>query len=281
MRFVLRLLLVCTLCCGVALGGDFVPSCDLVDGWTQKGEIEEFVPDNLFDYMNGNAEGYIIFGFEKLTSLRCVSGSNSIVIDVSEMESPEMAYGIFASNQHPRHELLPIGMVGQVLPRRGTFAKGSAFVELTASGDRDQTKSLSAFAKAIEKEMTGTTELPSALRWFPQAGLKVNSIRLVPQSVLGLSMLEQGYVAEYDFGRAFVVFEESPEAAVKTADKLRQRLNDVQPSDVGDKSFKGVDKYLGQMFVVRVGQKIVGFANLKDGVDGRAKTGELVAALPK
>jgi hypothetical protein len=116
--------------------------CSMVDGWSQKGEREEFVPDNLFDYMNGNAEGYIVFGFQRLTTTTCISGENRIVIDISEMDTPELAYGIFATNRHPRHEILAIGTAGQVMPRRATFAKGNLYVELTASGDRDQTKTL-------------------------------------------------------------------------------------------------------------------------------------------
>ena len=36
------------------------PSCALVPGWTQAGAARTFTAENLFEYMDGNAEGYIL-----------------------------------------------------------------------------------------------------------------------------------------------------------------------------------------------------------------------------
>ena len=33
-----------------------MPPCSAVQGWTQHGEARSFDADNLFDYINGNAE---------------------------------------------------------------------------------------------------------------------------------------------------------------------------------------------------------------------------------
>ena len=35
-----------------------MPPCTAVPGWTQQGEARSFDADNLFEYMDGNAEGY-------------------------------------------------------------------------------------------------------------------------------------------------------------------------------------------------------------------------------
>jgi len=42
------------------------PDCGLVSGFEQKGPAREFGPDNLYDYMDGNAEGYLIYRFVRL-----------------------------------------------------------------------------------------------------------------------------------------------------------------------------------------------------------------------
>lgn len=34
------------------------PDCSRGPGWTQSGPARTFEPDTLFDYMNGNSEGY-------------------------------------------------------------------------------------------------------------------------------------------------------------------------------------------------------------------------------
>ena len=114
----------CLALAGVAAAAPPAADCTAVPGWAQKGEARSFVPDNLFDYMNGNAEGYIVYEFQRLTGITCQSGEKSIVIDISEMSTPEMAYGIFVTNSHPRFELQKIGTAGQIMPRRATFAKG-------------------------------------------------------------------------------------------------------------------------------------------------------------
>jgi hypothetical protein len=45
---------------------------------------------------------------------------------------------------------------------------------------------------------------------FPSEGQQ--SPRLVPESVLGIRILKRGYVAQYDFGKAFVVREASTDS---------------------------------------------------------------------
>ena len=55
-------------------------------------------------------------------------------------------------------------------------------------------------------------------------GLEPESIRLVPESVLGLRVLKSGFMAQYAAGRAFVVPEATAEAAAATMAKLRARF---------------------------------------------------------
>lgn len=264
MRWTILLAASVMLVSGGARASDPEPDCSLVEGWSAKGDVYRYVPDNLFDYMNGNSEGYFIFGFEELTGLACVSEANRIVIDISKMGSDEMAFGIFATNRHPRFEVQKIGAMGQVMPRRATFTKGRYYVELTASGDRDQAAALEAFALKLEALVPGTTELPAALNWFPPEGLEDGSVRLVPQSVLGLAMLKSGYVAKYGYGRAFVVMESTEEEAAKILIGLKERLGETASLEVGDEGLAGSDRYLGKVVVGRLGRFIAGFADFDE-----------------
>jgi len=263
MRFVSLFVCVFLAVAGGLLAQDIVPDCSAVSGWSQKNEVRTFEPDNLFDYMDGNAEGYIIYGFAKMTGVTCASGDQTILIDVSEMETPELAYGMFSANRHPRHEVVALGTAGQLMPRKATFVKGKYYVEFSANEDAAET--LEAFARAVEPKVPGPTDLPGTLEWFPKENLDEGSARLVPQSVLGLRMLTRGYIAQYNDGRAFIVEEESPEAANAVMDKFRERLAGNTAADVGDEAVTGKDRYLGMMFVVRKGKYIVGTVTRKEG----------------
>ena len=225
------------------------PDCSIVPGWQQKGPERAYTADDLFEYMDGNSEGYLIYGFLKMKGVTCAKDGVEFLIDVSEMVDPDSAYGIFTANRDARRPLEPLGMAGQVLPRRATFVKDRYYVEIAANPEGDHAGPLKAFAAGMEKRISGRTTLPDALSWFPAE--KQQSLRLIPESVLGLRLLKRGYMGQYDYGKAFLIRETSPEAAAAVLEKLRARFGDTQPAQVGDEAFQLSEKYLGRMCVFR------------------------------
>src|SRR5271165_3105612 len=79
-----------------------VPKCDLVAGWTQQGSARAYEASNLFEYMDGNAEGYLLYGFVAMHGVTCVNGGDSILIDISEFADADSAYGMFSANRDAR-----------------------------------------------------------------------------------------------------------------------------------------------------------------------------------
>ena len=244
-----------------------LPDCAAVPGWSQDGPEREFSPDNLFDYMDGNAEGYNLYHFVGMKGITCKCGEDTLVIDISEMEDPELAYGIFSVNKKTGQPIEKIGMAGQITPRKAAFVKGKYYVELAASPEKDHSVALKAFTAMIEKSLSGSTALPEALSWFPAPGLVPESARLVPESVLGIRLLKSGYVAQYDFGRAFVVRETTLEEAAQVMARWKERIGQTTPAQLADEAFTATDRYLEGLFVFRKGPYLAGFANLKPGTE--------------
>ncbi len=263
------------------LSGGNAPRCDVTPGWVQSGAARNYQADTLYDYMDGNSEGYLIYGFRNMSGVTCKSGETTLVIDISEMDDAESAYGLFASNRDPRLPVESLGVSGQVVPQRGIFVKGARFVEISASPPgMDHTAAIRTFLKALETQLEGATDPPAPVGWFPREGLDAASIRLIPQSVLGLSALKRGYVASYDYGRAFVVRQASAEAASGVMAKLRQRLGATEPAAVGEEAFQANDKYLGRLLFFRKDVWIGGLSNLKDGFAAEAAAKLLASAVP-
>ncbi len=261
---------------GAAFGQ--LPQCGAVAGWQQQGAVRTFTSENLFEYMNGNSEGYFIYRFVQMKGITCQSGESTIVIDISEFEDPEYAYGMFTSTRDPRLPVEKIGTSGQVTPRRAIFVKDRYYVELAANPEKDFTADLQSYMAIIEKSISGETALPRAIGWFPKENLLgENSVRLIPESVLGLRMLKSGYVGQYDYGKGFVVQESSPEAAAQLMKKLKDRFGQIAPVAIADEAFTTTDKYLNGMCVFRKGSFIGGFADLKPGRDGAAESAKLAA----
>jgi hypothetical protein len=113
------------------------------------------------------------------------------------------------------------------------------------------------------------------MQWFPGEGQL--SLRLVPESVLGLRILRRGYMAQYDFGKAFVVFEETPQSAAAVMQKLRARFGATAPAALADEAFQATDPYLGRLCIFRKGRNIGGYAISAAGPDPLALSQPLAA----
>jgi hypothetical protein len=255
--------------------------CHLVPGWQQSGPKRQYTPDNLFDYRDGAAEGYLIYSFTQMQGIDCKFGSTILSIDVSDMTDADSAYGMFSANRDPRHPIAKLGMGAQVLPQSLLFAKGKYFVEIIetdGSTDSNQTATLQAFAARIEPLLEGRNTPPEELAWFPQEGQE--SAKLVPESVLGLKILKRGYVAKYTKGQAFIVVEQSPESAADVMTKLRSRFDDSTPVKIADEAFEAKAPYLDGLCIFRKGRIIAGYSNLPDPQTATARAAKLLERIP-
>jgi len=255
------------------------PACTLVPGWTQAGEARSYEAQNLFEYMDGNAEGYLVYGFLKMQGVTCKKGEVTFVIDLSDFGDADSAYGMFTANVDGRQPTQKIGMNGQIVPRRAFFVKGQYYLEIGANPEGDYTQALQAWTSAFEKIIPGSTSLPAPLAWFPAE--QRQGLRLVPESVLGIRILRRGYAAQYDYGKAFVVTEATPESAAAIMQQLRKRFGDTTAATIADEAFQTADQYLGRLCVFRQGRYIGGYAVSKDGVDAVVLSKALAATVAK
>ena len=270
----------------VQTGGASAPAtdylnCHFAPGWEQAGPARDYAPDNLFDYRDGAAEGYLIYSFARMRGIDCHSGATTLAIDVSDMTDADSAYGMFSANRDPKAPIANIGMGGQLLPQSLLFAKGRYFVEIMQTDgnpNSNQTETLKAFAAKMEPLLEGRNTPPEALQWFPTENQV--SVRLVPESVLGLKILKRGYVAQYDRGQAFVVLEDSPRTASETMKKLRQRFEGATTAQIGDEGFSVKAPYLDSVCVFRKGRYVGGYANMPDAAQASAQAGTLARRIP-
>jgi hypothetical protein len=123
--------LLLTVLLGAATAGaqDYL-NCHFVPGWEPSGAKRQYAADNLFEYRDGGAEGYLSFGFVRMQGITCAKGANTLDIDISEMVDADSAYGIFAANLDSNQPVAKIGMGGQVQKQSAAFAKGKYYVEL-------------------------------------------------------------------------------------------------------------------------------------------------------
>jgi hypothetical protein len=257
------------------------PDCNLFAGWQQHGAARLFEGDNLFEYMDGNSEGYLVYGFVRMRGVTCTKTGDTLVFDISEFADAESAWGMFLANRDVEKPIDPIGTGGQTVPRKAIFAKDKYYVELAAETDRDHTAELQEMAKIVDARIAGSTSRPEPLAWFPQQGLTGGTARLAPESVLGIRLLKRGYVGQYGDAKAFVVTESSPETAQATFSQLKARFDGAQPAALADEAFRVKEEYLGNICMFRKGRRIAGYANVPDSEDALALAQAFAARIPE
>lgn len=81
---------------GFALGSQvIVPQDGFAPGWKRSGRSATFIKADLFNHIDGGAELFLEFGFEKLSVQRYARGKSELTLEVYEMESPEAALGVY------------------------------------------------------------------------------------------------------------------------------------------------------------------------------------------
>jgi len=274
------LLLTIALGAGMGHAQDYL-NCKLAPGWEQSEAKRQYAADNLYDYKDGGAEGYLIYGFVRMEGVTCKSGEDTLAIDVSEMNDADSAYGMFAANRDPSLPIAKIGMGGQVQRQSASFAKGKYYVELVVTAvnpDRDYGTTLLALMTGMKEKLEGRDTAPDALDWFPKEDLV--STRLAPESVLGLRLLRRGYLAKYKQGQAFIVQETSPETAADVLKKLRDHFDGSSAKVVGDEAFQAKVQYLDGICIFRKGRYLAGYANAPDAAQAASLAARLAARIP-
>ncbi len=252
------------------------PDCSVAPGFKQEGPGRSYVTETLFEYMDGNSEGYFLYGFQSMKGITCSKGETKLIFDVSTFKDHESAYGMFTGNLDTREPVLKIGGGGQVTPRKAVFTKGVYYVEIAAEPEGEHVALLTDAIKRYEKSVPGEVAPPAQISWFPTEGIKPGFPRLVPQSVLGLRMLRRGYLAQYESGRAFVVEEASEQAAKDLMQRLKERFQASVELAVGSDGFTATDRYLGKLCMFRVGSRVAGWTGLAEG-DDAAKLAAAIA----
>ena len=83
-----------------------------VSGWKLEGKTYSYIPQNLYEYINGAAEFFIAYGFIELTGANyfSVSGERDfLTIDIYDMGDKLNAYGVFQSRRDTQASSLNIG----------------------------------------------------------------------------------------------------------------------------------------------------------------------------
>jgi hypothetical protein len=212
-----------------------------------------YLPENLWDYINGAADAYLAYGFADLHVAEYKKGKSVIKLEIYRQGNNTMAFGIYSTERSPSFHYLNLGSQGYSADGAFNFFKGNYYVKIrTYSKNESVLKSAETLAHKIADLLPGHPEMPSALALFPPEGKKINEETYINESVLGHKFLNKAFRATYMTGSEefaiFILDSDTAKVTRKTVDAfLKATGTDPVDSETGRFMFK--DGYNGTIFL--------------------------------
>ena len=150
-----------------------------VDGWKKSGPPEIYDRKTLFKYIDGGAELYISYNFEKLTSFRYVRGNDEeIKIDLFDMGNSNNAYGVFSLGRESMST--EVGQGSEYSSGLLNFWKDRFYVSLLGYPEsKEKHQVILKLGAEISRLIPREGPEPVILSYLPSEGLIAESIRYV------------------------------------------------------------------------------------------------------
>ena len=245
-----------------------------VKGWEQADEPRTFLPETLFEYIDGAAESYLGYDFKELRVFQFKGREKaSLTVEVYDMGNSRNAFGIFSVERSPEGRPVPMGLQGYQEEGTLNFLTGPYYVKLICyDAGENTTSSLESFAREVEKRAGDKGSLPPIIGVFPKEGLVERSEKFILRNFLGYNFLHDGFAANYrvkdlEFDCFFIEARNEEEAAGMLKQYLAALAKNNQAARKTASGYHARDKYALNVYLGRAGRVICGVMRVKDGVE--------------
>jgi len=269
----------------------------LPEGWRQIGNPQVYNQKNLFNRINGQAELFFKYGFQKSVFTIYQNKNNSkdqIELDLYDMGNVLQAFGIF-SRFRSSNRSAGVGLESYLEDTSLLFYKGRYFVMLYAT--EADSSILMRLAKTISSEIPDSSPPPKEIDYFPKDGLKPGSVEYYPEGLLGYQFFKRGFQGVYlekaedekkvevevkaegqgkdrtkngqkEFKLFLAIFQNSQKANNALKDFKDNLSKKGKVSSVETSVLKGEDPYQGKVMVVQKGFYLLGVVGFEKGEEG-------------
>jgi len=252
----------------------FLPPAGEAQGWKPAGEPRIFVPDNLWEYINGGAEGYLVYNFQTVVTAdyEAEDGSLQAVLDIYKMANRLCGFGIYATERAYEARYIDIGSEGYSTENALHFWQGPYYVKITAF-ETGAAEELEKLARAVAGRLDAAPEMPEELEAFPTEGLVDKSQRYLARDVLGHAELKNGFTADYkqddEEFKIFFILHDDPDKAQHSFNIYREFMekygrNVELHTGAEVPLFSAEDSYYGKVFAMQSGKAVLGILGLED-----------------
>lgn len=231
------------------------------DGWELNVGDKVYTPDNLWDIINGAADSYLSYDFQRLYTAEYSNNQDKEVkVYVFEHSNPTNTFGIYSQERSDDYEFIDVGAQGFRSGDAYYFITGPYYVQISTN-DEGLRDSMEDLARKIDKGLSNNARLPEELDLFPEKGKVKNSEKYIANDFLGYSYLPSAFLADYQVGdESFQLFVLSPDDKQETGKILDKYLDFVEyPEDKRDANKYSIeDPHNGSILLYRSGKYLCG-----------------------
>lgn len=210
--------------CAVVHAGEVSPAGLLpgqqdLEGWKMDGDALYYVPGNLWEYINGQAETFLMYDFREVAAQHYLDDSGlEIKVEIYEHGSPLMTFGIYSQFRSPEASYIDLGNEAFGDEYSLHFWKGRFYVKVYAYDEGEKSgEAMKAFAGMVAGRIPDESGEPKETSLFPRGGLVEKSVTFVSEGVMGSGKLPPAFTGEYvtgeEKGKLYIFPLESEKAA--------------------------------------------------------------------
>jgi hypothetical protein len=233
-----------------------------------QGTASSYNSDNLYQYIDGGADIYLLYDFKTLLHQDFKGGVAEVTADIYEMGNREDAFGIYSSERSANYTFLSIGAEGYRGDGILNFFEGQYYVKLSASGPNADTL-LGQLARLLSIRLNGSRVLPPLLASFPREHRVAHSEQYIKKDPLGHAFLAPAYLVAYREGKQeaklVVSVANSALAAKARAEQLAQHFKQtgeaVAATDLGENGMRANNSFEGSVIARTRGRYLIALFN--------------------
>lgn len=245
-------------------------------------------PDNLYEYINGQAPHYLQFGFEAVLVGEYAEDAGAmpeLIVDVYHMGERSNAYGLFMESFPPEEELAPLGNDGFYGFNVAAFWKGPYYVRVMALTAEDESYTVHATAEMVAERIQDDEAGLAEFAAFPTEGLLPGTLSFSKVAAFGLHYMKDTFLGSYEgeesVYRLFYSHLETEEEALELMAEHREYMGSAGELSAVEEGAQeelvwGEHPYIGAILMIRRGSLVAGSVRLPDREEAEAALRELL-----
>ncbi|HOV33668.1 MAG TPA: hypothetical protein PLX23_09930 [Candidatus Hydrogenedens sp.] len=202
--------------------------------WVREQEVQEFNPDNLYNYIDGDADRYLPYHFQKLIVVFFKdknSPEKTIEVQIYQMATLLDAFGIYSVHRDRNKDSFFCGTDGFIGENQAMFYQAQYFIKLLTGKNKDTKTDLETIGKALSQILPKKTEVIREMKCLDLPTKIPRSENYLAKDVLAQSFFPCGFTALYKMSTSsatgFIVMFDDQTKAQKGWEEYKNYLDEI------------------------------------------------------